>query len=56
MSPSLDPPFESQPRGISLDELAEAFAQVMGGQPRRAAETATAGGRAGPGPAGGRGR
>ena len=27
MSPSLDPPFESQPRGISLDELAEAFAR-----------------------------
>ena len=38
MSSSPDPPFESQPRGISLDELAEAFAQVMGTQPRRAAE------------------
>jgi segregation and condensation protein B len=36
MTPSLDPPFPSQPRGISLDELAEAFAQVMGGQPRAA--------------------
>ena len=30
MSPAPDPPFESQPQGISLDELAEAFAQVMG--------------------------
>ena len=40
MSSSPDPPFESQPHGISLDELAEAFAQVMGGQPRRAAEPA----------------
>jgi len=35
MSPAPDPPFESQPQGISLDVLAEAFAQVMGGQPRR---------------------
>ena len=38
MSPSPDPPFDSQPQGISLDELAEAFAQVMGVEPRRAAE------------------
>jgi segregation and condensation protein B len=30
-----DPPFESRPQGISLDELAQAFAQVMGGEPRR---------------------
>ncbi len=44
MSPSPDPPFESQPQGISLDELAEAFAQVMGGQPRRAADPAAPGG------------
>ncbi len=35
MSASPDPPFESQPQGISLDELAEAFAQVMGVEPRR---------------------
>ena len=39
MSPSPDPPFESQPQGISLDELAEAFAQVMGAEPRRIEET-----------------
>ena len=36
--PTPDPPFESQPQGISLDELAQAFAQVMGGEPRRPAE------------------
>jgi len=40
MTPSADPPFESQPQGISLDELAQAFAQVMGVEPRRAAESA----------------
>ena len=39
MSPSPDPPFESQPQGISLDELAEAFAQVMGVEPRRPSES-----------------
>lgn len=39
MSPSPDPPFDPQPQGISLDELAEAFAQVMGVEPRRPAET-----------------
>jgi len=39
MPPSPDPPFESQPQGISLDELAAAFAQVMGVEPRRAAES-----------------
>jgi segregation and condensation protein B len=39
MSSSLDPPFESQPQGISLDELAEAFAQVMGVEPRRATDS-----------------
>ena len=40
MSPSADPPFESQPQGISLDELTQAFAQVMGVEPRRPAEAA----------------
>jgi segregation and condensation protein B len=39
MPPSPDPPFEPQPQGISLDELAEAFAQVMGTEPRRVEET-----------------
>jgi segregation and condensation protein B len=43
MSPTPDPPFESQPQGISLDELAEAFAQVMGVEPRRPAESKAAG-------------
>ncbi len=43
MAPSPDPPFESQPQGISLDELAEAFAQVMGVEPRRAAHAAEGG-------------
>ena len=38
MRPSPDPPFEQQSQGISLDELAEAFAQVMGVEPRPAAE------------------
>jgi segregation and condensation protein B len=41
MSPSADPPFESQPQGISLDELTNAFAQVMGSEPRRPADAAT---------------
>jgi segregation and condensation protein B len=50
MSPAPDPPFESQPQGISLDVLAEAFAQVMGGQPRRA-EAAAPGGEPAPAPA-----
>lgn len=40
MPSSPEPPFDSQPQGISLDELAEAFAQVMGVEPR---QTATAG-------------
>jgi segregation and condensation protein B len=40
MSPSADPPFESQPQGISLDELTNAFAQVMGVEPRRPPEVA----------------
>jgi segregation and condensation protein B len=38
MPPSPEPPFESQPQGISLDELAEAFAQVMGNEPRQPAD------------------
>jgi segregation and condensation protein B len=42
MTPSADPPFPSQPQGISLDELTEAFAQVMGGQPRPKDESGTA--------------
>jgi len=33
---SVEPPFEPQSQGISLDELAEAFAEVMGAEPRRA--------------------
>jgi len=39
MSPSPDPPFDAQPQGISLDELTEAFAQVMGSEPRRAEQS-----------------
>jgi segregation and condensation protein B len=35
MTPSSNPPFEKQPQGISLDELAEAFAQVMRVEPPR---------------------
>jgi segregation and condensation protein B len=50
MSPAPDPPFESQPQGISLDVLAEAFAQVMGGTPRRAADAAVPGGEPPPAP------
>ncbi len=42
MPSSPDPPFDPQPQGISLDELAEAFAQVMGVEPRRAAESPAA--------------
>ncbi len=34
MSSMPDPPFDPQPQGISLDELAQAFAQVMGVEPR----------------------
>jgi segregation and condensation protein B len=33
---SPDPPFASQPQGISLDELTQAFAQVMKREPREA--------------------
>ena len=40
MPPTPDPPFESSPQGISLDELAQAFAQVMGVEPRRTAQSA----------------
>jgi segregation and condensation protein B len=40
MPPSADPPFNSQQQGISLDELAQAFAQVMGVEPKRAVEPA----------------
>ena len=44
MPPSPDPPFDSQAQGISLDKLAQVFAQVMGVEPRRPepAENATA--------------
>jgi segregation and condensation protein B len=42
MPPSPDPPFDSQSQGISLDELADAFAQVMGVEPRRPAESTAA--------------
>jgi segregation and condensation protein B len=42
MTPSADPPFPSQPQGISLDELTEAFAQVMGVEPWRKAESGAA--------------
>jgi len=34
MIPSPEPPFDSQPKGISLDELAQAFAEVMGVESR----------------------
>jgi segregation and condensation protein B len=34
-----DPPFGPDPQGISLDELTEAFAQVMGTAPRQVAES-----------------
>jgi segregation and condensation protein B len=43
MTSSPEPPFAEQPRGISLDELSAAFAEVMGVEPRRgqaAAESA----------------
>jgi segregation and condensation protein B len=49
MSASPDPPFEPNQQGISLDELAEAFAQVMGVEPRRATESAVVSGTAPPG-------
>ena len=39
MSPSPDPPFESEPQGISLDELARAFSQVMETEPTQSEET-----------------
>ena len=42
MSPLPDPPIDSQQQGISLDELAQAFAQVMGVEPRRSAESTPA--------------
>jgi segregation and condensation protein B len=35
MSSTPEPPFEQQPQGISLSELTEAFAQVMGAAPPR---------------------
>ncbi len=41
MPASADPPFESQPQGISLDELTKAFAEVMGVEPRPPTEPAT---------------
>ena len=41
-SPTPEPPFDPQSPGISLDELAQAFAEVMGVEPRRPAEAATA--------------
>ena len=39
MSPTPEPPFDSEPQGISLDELARAFSQVMEAGPCRSAET-----------------
>jgi segregation and condensation protein B len=39
MSSSAERSVDSQSQGISLDELAEAFAQVMGAEPRRTAES-----------------
>ncbi len=44
MSPSPDPSFESEPQGISLDELARAFSQVMETEPRQSEETPPSGG------------
>jgi segregation and condensation protein B len=41
MSSSAEPPFDPRSQGISLDELAEAFAQVMGTEPRPPAEAPT---------------
>jgi len=38
MPPSADPPFDPNQQGISLDELAHAFAQVMGVEPKPADE------------------
>jgi segregation and condensation protein B len=51
MSPSADPPFESHPQGISLDELTNAFAQVMGVEPRRPSEAAAPAEQGAPSPA-----
>jgi segregation and condensation protein B len=39
MPPTPDPPFDPQQQGISLDELAAAFAKVMGVEPQRAGES-----------------
>ncbi len=39
MSPSPEPPFASEPQGISLDELARAFSQVMEAGPPRSDES-----------------
>jgi segregation and condensation protein B len=39
--PTADPPFPSQAQGISLDELTQAFAQVMGVEPREKADAPT---------------
>ena len=50
MSPSPDPPFESQPQGISLDELTQAFAQVMGVESRRKGDLAAPAEGQGPSP------
>ncbi|MCE5303642.1 MAG: SMC-Scp complex subunit ScpB [Planctomycetaceae bacterium] len=41
MPPSADPPFASRPQNISLDELAEAFAEVIGGEPHRTESVAS---------------
>ncbi len=38
MAQSPEPPFDEQQPGISLDELAAAFAEVMGVEPKRTAE------------------
>lgn len=40
MPPTPEPPFDPQQQGISLDELAAAFAQVMGTEPRAASAAA----------------
>lgn len=44
MPPTPEPPFDPQPQGISLDELAQAFAQVMGVEPRQTGSPSIAGG------------
>jgi segregation and condensation protein B len=43
MSSSPEPPFDPQSQGISLDELAAAFAQVMGAAPGWSAQAAEGG-------------